>query len=275
MLDRILNIDRRFIFLAVFIGVTGPLLVGFYLPVKPTPNVRSIYEKIESLDPAKGHTVFISFDFGPSTITELEPMCTALLRHCFRRGLRVVGVTLIAEGVGIAQKLLDDTAREFGKVYGRDYVFLGFRAGGQVVILSMGLDLQDTFRTDVQGNDIKSLAITRNLTSLRDMDYVIDIAAGTPGVDEWIQYGQERYRFPLGAGCTAVMAPDFFPYLQANQLNGMMGGLAGAAEYETLIGRQDKAVAGMRPQSFAHVVVIIFILFGNAAYFHQRRSKPS
>ncbi len=270
-LDRLLNIDRRYIFIAIFVGVLLPLLIGFHLPVKPTQNVRSIYETIEQLD--GDETVFISFDFGPSTITELDPMARAVLRHCFRRSIRVIGVTLIAEGVGIAQNLLDETAAEFGSQYGRDYVFLGYKAGLQVLILNMGQDLHGTFPTDVKGNAIESMRVTRNIKSLRDVDYVIDIASGYPGVDEWIQYGQERYRFPFAAGCTAVMAPDFFPFLQANQMNGLMAGLAGGAEYEMLIGRPGKAVAGMRPQSIGHLVIILFIVFGNVAYFVTRQGR--
>lgn len=272
-MDRLLNIDRRYIFIAVFVGVVLPLLIGFDLPIKPTKNVRAMYDTIEELNPDDGDTVFISFDFGPSTITEMEPMARALLRHCFRRGIRVIGVTLIAEGVGIAQNLLDDTAAEFGSQYGRDYVFLGFKAGNEVLILNMGQDLPGTFPTDIKGNALESLAVTRDIKSLRDMDYVIDIASGYPGVDEWIQFGQERYRFPFAAGCTAVMAPDFFPFLQAEQMNGLMAGLGGGAEYETLIGRPDKAVAGMRPQSVGHLVIIMFILFGNVAYFAGKKNR--
>ena len=272
-MTRLLNIDRRYIFLAVFVGVTLPLLIGFTLPVKPTRNVRGIYDTIEHLDPLGDDTVFISLDFGPSTITEMDPMARALLRHCFRRGLRVIGVTLVAEGVGIAQRLLDETAAEYGRQYGTDYVFLGFKAGYEVLILNMGQALHGPFPNDIKGNAIESMTVTRNIKSLRDVSYVVDIASGYPGVEEWIQFGQERYRFPFAAGCTAVMAPDFFPFLQARQMNGLMAGLGGGAEYETLIDRQDKAVAGMRPQSVGHVVIILFILFGNVVYFLEKRER--
>ena len=54
------------------------------------------------------------------------------------------------------------------------------------------------------------------------------------------------------------------------QLKGLLGGLAGAAEYEHLINRPDQAMAGMRPQSVGHIVIIGFILFGNLAYFLGR-----
>lgn len=269
------NIDRRWIFLAVFISVLVPLLVGFHLPVKASPNVRAIYTSIDALDAKAGDTVLMSFDFGPSTLTELQPMAKAVLRHCFRKKLKVVGVTLLPEGVGIAETILSDVAAEFGATYGEDYIFLGYKAGNEVLILNMGEELRAAFSTDVRGTPLDDLTVTRPLRSLGDMAYVLDISAGYPGVEEWIQYGQERYRFKLGAGCTAVMAPDFFPFLQSGQLDGLLGGLAGAAEYETLIGQPDAAVSGMRPQSVGHVVIILFILFGNVAYFASRRGGGS
>ena len=271
MMKRLLNIDRRLVYLSIFLAVGLPLVIDFELPIKATPNVRSVYDTIERLE--KGHaTVLISFDYGPSSQPELQPMALAILRHCFSRGVRVVGVTLVTEAVGLAQQAFETAAGEFGKEYGRDYAFLGFKAGGPILVLNLGQDLPGTFRQDIRGNETSEMEVTRDIRSLKDFDYVVDLAAGYPGVEEWIAYGQERYRFPLGAGCTAVMAPDFFPFLQSKQLNGLIGGLAGAAEYESLIGRKGLAASGMRPQSVAHVVIIAFILLGNGVYFLHRRS---
>ena len=41
------------------------------------------------------------------------------------------------------------------------------------------------------------------------------------------------------------MAPDLYPFLDSGQLKGLLGGLAGAAEYETLIDRSGQATKGM------------------------------
>ena len=268
MIDRLLNMDRRIVYLIIFVGITLGLLIEFRLPVRATPNVRAVYDGIESL--REGSTVLISFDFGPSTVTELGPMSRAVLHHCFDRKLRVIAVTLVAEGLGITQSILEEVAAEHGAKYGDDFVFLGYKAGGEIVILGMGQDLRRTFDRDVHGNALAEMRVTRSITSLRDMSYVIDLAAGSPGVDEWLQYGQERYGFPFSAGVTAVMAPDYFPFLQSGQMQGLLGGLAGAAEYEHLIGREGRAISGMRPQSVGHVIIIVLILFGNLAFFLGR-----
>ncbi len=273
-MERLLNIDRRIVYLTIFLGVCLPFLVSFVeLPVTITTDVQRIHDTIEGLD--EHATVMVSFDYGPSSKPELQPMALAILRHCFSRNLKVVGVTLVTEGVGLANAAMETAASEFGKEYGKDYTFLGFKAGGAILVLNLGQDLQGTFKEDFRGTPTNEMAVTKSMGSLKDFDYVIDLAAGFPGIEEWIAYGQERYRFTLGAGCTAVMAPDFYPFLQSGQLNGLIGGLAGAAEYETLIDRKAKAMGGMQAQSVAHLIIIAFILLGNSVYFLTRPPRKN
>ena len=74
-------------------------------------------------------------------------------------------------------------------------------------------------------------------------------------------------------GTTAVMAPDAYPYLQSKQIEGLVGGLKGAAEYETLIGYPGLGTRGMPAQEWAHVLVIFFIIIGNLGYYFGRRRR--
>ena len=66
------------------------------------------------------------------------------------------------------------------------------------------------------------------------------------------------------------MASDAYPYLNAGQLEGLLGGLSGAAEYEKLIGVPGTATIGMDAQSIAHILIILLIALGNIAYFATR-----
>src|SRR5947208_988685 len=70
---------------------------------------------------------------------------------------------------------------------------------------------------------------------------------------------------------TALSAPEYYPYLQAGQLLGLLGGMAGAAEYEKLRGEKGAATRGMDAQSMAHVFVAVMILAGNAVLWSRRR----
>ena len=267
MKEILLNLDRRVVFLFVFLGVAIPLLIPFRLPIKATPNVRAVYDTIEEIAASEGGTALISFDYGPSAMPELQPMALAILRHCFQRGVKVVVMNLWPQGVGLAQQALEEMSTELGRTYGEDYVFLGYKTGMGSLVINMGQDFHNAFPRDLQGNRTDSLAVTQGIASLGDFDFVICLAAGNTPDAVWIPFGQEKHRFPFAAGCTAVMAPDMFPFLQSKQMDGMIGGLAGAAEYETLVQAPGSATEGMKPQSIAHLVIILFIVLGNLMYF--------
>lgn len=270
-MQRLMNIDRRIIFVLVFLGVAIPLLVDFYLPIKPTSTVQAVYDEIERVAAIDEGTVLLSFSYGASTEPEMQPMARSLVRHCFSRDIKVVAICLWPEAPGLAQEVLQTTAAEFGKTYGVDYAFMGYKPGNYSVILNMGQDFHDAFPRDAWGARSNTVPLTRDIRSLRDFDFVIDLAAGDSIEFWWIPFGQEKFGFPFAGGCTAVMAPDLFPFLQSRQLVGLIGGLAGAAEYEILMNRRDSATEAMRAQSITHLIIIAFILFGNAVFFLTRR----
>ena len=263
-MERFLNIDRRIIFAAVALAVIGSLLVDFSLPVPATPPVQKIFDKIESMPP--GAHFLLSFDYDPSSKEELQPMALALLHHCFRRGVKVIGMTHNPGGTGLAEQALNSTASIYQRKYKEDYVFLGYKPGGASLVINMGEDIHTAFLKDFYGNDTTTLPALQGVESLRDIDYLVDLAAGVT-IETWIAFGKEKYQFEMGAGCTAVIGPEMYPFLDSRQINGLMAGLKGAAEYEVLVERKAQAFEGMRPQSVTHCLVILFVLFGNVAFF--------
>jgi len=266
----LLNLDRRIIFLCVFLGVAIPLLVPFALPVRITEPVRAIHAQIERVA-EQGGVVLMSFDYGPGSEAEVQPMAKAVLRHCFKRKVKVVAICLWPDAPGLAQAAIELAAGEFGARYGQDYVYMGYKPGAYSVVLNMGQEFRSAFPQDTRGTPADSLEVLKGVRALSDFSFVFDLAAGNSIDQWWIPYGQEKYKFPLGVGCTAVMAPDMFPFLQSGQLVGLIGGLAGAAEYEALLGIPGSATAGMQAQSITHLVIIAFILLGNLLYFLSRR----
>jgi hypothetical protein len=102
---------------------------------------------------------------------------------------------------------------------------------------------------------------------------IVSISAGYPGTKEWVQQVQARFHIAMVSGCTAVSAPEYYPYLQSGQLQGLLGGMAGAAEYEKARGEKGTATKGMDAQSMAHVFVAFMILLGNVVQWTKRRSQ--
>lgn len=272
MKEFLINIDRRVIFIFVALGVILPSLAAVKLPIPITNHVQAIYDTIEEVGDKKG-TILISFDYGPGSMPEIQPMVISILRHSFRKNVKVIGMSHWPTAVGLAQQAFETISKELGATYGEDYAYLGYKPGGGSLVINMGRDFHGAFPKDLQGNNTTDLAVSKDINGLADFDYVLCLAAGNTPDGIWIPFGQERYKFKFGLGCTAVMAPDQYPYLQSGQLTGLMGGLAGAAEYETLINTPGKAISGMGAQSFVHLIIILFIVLGNVMYFLYGRQK--
>ena len=267
-----MNMDRRIIFLLVGLSVVLPLLLGpFNLPVEISEEVKPIYDTIESLP--EGSIILVSMDFDPASKPELYPMTLSIMRHAFRRNIRVVGMNLWFTGIGMSEQLMAQAAQEYHKEYGKDYAYLGWMPGAVNVIIGMGQDLFKTFPRDHYKNDTASLSVLEGVSSLRDIDYMVDMAAGDPGIETWIIYGREKYKFEMGGGCTAVSAPGMYVYLQSGQINGLIGGMRGAAEYEALLKKPDTATIGMDAQSVTHFLIIGLILMSNIFYLMTRKEE--
>ena len=170
-LHKLAKIDRRIIFVVVVIAVSIPIFFPLNLPVSETKEVRGVYDVIDKLPP--GSAVMIAFDYEPAATPELDPMAIAILRHCFSRNLRVIATTLYTSGSGIAERLLTQVGKEYGKVKGKDYVHLGYKAGGYAVVIGLGTDLQKTFPKDYYGESIDNLEVLKGIKSLKDILYLI------------------------------------------------------------------------------------------------------
>ena len=127
MLEKLMNIDRKIIFILVALTVIIPTLIPVRLPTAVSEPTQKLYDYIDALPP--GSTIIIAFDYGPSSLAEPEPMAKAVLQHCFNKDVRVIGMTLYPNTPTLAHRLMRKIAVENGATYGENYVFLGYRPG--------------------------------------------------------------------------------------------------------------------------------------------------
>ena len=286
-LDRLASLDRRIIYTVIGLSVLFPILVPLGLPVTVTPSTRLSFDAIEALPP--GSRVLVSFDYGPSTAPENDPMAAAVLRHCFKRDLRVVSIALYPlGGDAVDRQEMDLVAREFPEKKDTiDFVNLGYKDGGQAPMKKMGDDIPGTYPTDAAGRPYKDLPILQGVTGYRDFKLGVTFATGIIG-EWWANLVNAQFKLPIVIGPTAVSAPKYFAYLNSGNAVGLIGGLKGASEYEKLL--VDKypdlaplykkpgvytATKGMEAQNMAHVLIVGFILFGNAIFLIEKRRRSA
>jgi hypothetical protein len=280
-----MQIDRRIIYLFMAVVIAIPLLIPMTLPMVIQKPTQRFFDTIEEIDPNR-HVLMISTDYVPQTEAENQPMTVALLRHAFERRLRVLIISLYVESTGLAADAMWKTMEEFNArattgadsiLYGRDVVFLGWQPPPIIPILSMGESISGIYPVDyINGEVTDSLAVMEGVKNYNDVGIVCSVSGGSAPL--WfVQFAQPKFGVKVGAGVTAVSAPDFYPYFETGQFSGMMGGMKGAAEYEALVerkyqsGGRQRATEGMGAQSAAHLLIIAFVVLGNVAYFASRK----
>jgi hypothetical protein len=269
-------VGRRVVFLFVGIAVVLPFFMKIHQPIRVSPEVQTVYDSTANLRP--GSKVLVSFDYDPASAPELQPMAESYFRLCLERDLKIIIIGLWPQGPQQAELALQIALSDSSIVKkklerGIDYVNLGFQTGNEFVIQRMGTDFRMMFPRDTRNIPYDSIPLLRDVRNFSNIDYSFNLSAGYPGTVEWIQVAVDRYGLRLGAGNTGVQATGMYPYLRSGQLKGLLGGLSGAAEFEKATGKEGSATFYMLPQSFSHVIVIAFIIIGNAAYFLGEKTK--
>ncbi|MFA0765139.1 MAG: hypothetical protein BDTLLHRC_000092 [Candidatus Fervidibacter sp.] len=268
-LVRFQDIDRRYIYLAVAAALTLPIVLQLRMPQIPTPPTQAAFKAVENVPDEK--VVLIAADFDTGTVGENGPQLRAVLEHLMRRKKKFVILSLIApQGVTIAELYARTIGEKYGYKYGRDYVNLGYLPGGAPTLERMGRSVWETFPTDTKRIPLSELPMMRQVRSAQDISLVA-IFTGSGVLPYYVQTFWAQFKVPLIEGCTGIIVPELFPYMEAKQLVGILPGLKGAAEYEALLQQNGLGMRGMVAQSVAHALVIILILLGNLGMWLSRR----
>ncbi len=282
--DRVMLLDRRWVFLVLAVVVVSTYYIPMNVPVPASREVQTIFDAIEGLE--EGQKILLAIDYDPNALAELHPMTYVIMEQCFRKKVGVIITSLSQNGPGMAEQaildIVDSTAlpktyngvsypgREI--VNGVDYAFLGYRAYFELVITGMGQNFRTFFSRDYYDVLLDSLPIMKDVQNYDDIEMVIDIS-GSNVVDAWIKYAAARYDVKLALGLTGVMTADYYPYLGSGRVFGLMGGLLGAAEYERLADNPGLAMDGMKVQVWAHLTIIAFIIIANIGYFGSHKKR--
>ncbi len=264
------KVDRRWIFLVLAIAVFIPIIKPIGMPIRATKTTKVVFNTIENLP--ENSKVLVSIEYSPSTKPENHPMTISILRHLFRNNHKVFVTCLWPDGQFMAQDALKQvTEEEIGKVYGEDYVFLGFRPGNEAVVKGIVSNIRKLYTVDVYQTKIDEIPLMDGIKNFKDFAFLFSCSAGYPGTVEWVQYAADPTGVPMSSGVTSIQVNEVMPYVQSGQMKGVLAGMPGAAEYEALMGQKGFATSGMDAQSIAHLVIVLFIILGNAAFFIERK----
>lgn len=264
------------------LAVALPILLGIGSDETPSPPTKRLFDRIEELK--EGSNILLSVDYDPNSAAELTPMALAFTRHCCLRQHRIYFVTIWGTALPVIDGLIKEVVQaEFSSgthpyKYGQDYVNLGYLPGEAVAISQLSSDIRKARSQDVQGTSLNEIPMMRDVVNVKDMQLILNASGGFPGAKEWVQYAATPNNVPLAAGCTGVQSTQMFPYYP-NQLVGLVAGIRGANEYETMLAARYPAYSVMSkrpasrrggPQRWAHRLMITLIVLGNGIHLANR-----
>jgi hypothetical protein len=177
--------------------------------------------------------------------------------------------------IPIGEDVMQRVAGRTGAAYGEDYVYLGFKPELRALIISFSEAIGKAFPEDFYGTTLNKIALMGSITSLNDLTLIVSITADDVSL-EWLLTANTRFDMPVIMGIAAHFYPSMTPYIDSEQILGALGGMKGASEYEKIL--MDKGVTrstgaatlGMTTQTFVHLLIILFMILGNAGYLASR-----
>jgi len=127
------------------------------------------------------------------------------------------------------------------------------------------------FGRDVFGTNLSQIPVFKGVKSLENIKLLVEFTGLTGVFDTYVQFFQKEGYVPLfGHGCTSITVPEAYIYLDSNQLQGLLDGIAGAAWYSELLSKHyperepDTALlVNNTALGVAHLVIIFLIIIGN------------
>jgi hypothetical protein len=281
LIVRAQRIDRRILYLLLALCIAVPIAVDVPQP-RPVvmPETQSLYNTIESIakDPVESKKLaIVCTNYSGGTLAENQTQNEAIVRHLMRLKLKfAVFAFATPQGRELGRAVADKLAEEYKYVYGSDYVDLGFCPPDAIEVRLKAAvdDLPGAFEKDSAGAALTSLPIMAQVKTVNDINLIVEVTPSET-LPPWLQFFQRAGEKPIPTVyCpTAVMGPEKYPLLKSGQLQGMMLGLRGASEYETLLGVDGFGHRGGASLSLSHLLIILLILLGNLGMFAERRLR--
>ncbi len=268
--EKLANVDRRVFYWILFVALMVPFLAPIGFPLSVADNTQDLYEGITGDRVAPGDVWIINFGYGVSAWPECHPGVTVVTKALFREDAKIIFMGPHYDVELTMNKLLDTASEDFaGKVYGEDYVFLGYITGGEAAITQLAGDMRSVYPTDHDGTDLDDIPMMADVNQWQDISGVLSSDTGDWG-SYFLRQWQEPHGTPLAQIGIAMLGSTGIPYWLAGNYFGMSVGSRGGAELELIIGELGEATTAMDSISVSHLLIVIAVILANITVLTER-----
>lgn len=264
------HIPREILYLLIIISMIVPLLRPMGLPITISPQTRSLFDSLNTLEPADVMLEFV--DWSAGSMSFHQPGCIAVSFQAVKRGAKLVFLSTSTEGPLMYELMLEKFQSVFDEadyVYGEDYVYLGYVAGEETARAAIASDIRTAFSSDYYGTSLDEIPLMQRVHNYADYSMIISYTMGSP--ESFVRQFNTQYGVITHIHCGEMMTPTILPFWASGQITGLLNGGVGAAEMEVLVKRPGDAVKLTDVYSFSNILVFVFLIIGNIGFIMQRR----
>ena len=269
--EKLVSLPREWVMALVLISMIIPALNPLGLPLMVGSMSKAWYRTID--EAPEGSVILFDIGFGSGGYPSLGPGTIAAFHQMFEKGHKIIMMATALEGSMMYPLIMDSVKPEqnYDAVYGEDWMFFGYIAGGQTAMAGILGDIRALTSIDFEGNDVDTLPIMDGVNSADDFDIVAYVTTSGDIAEGWVYQAYSQYNRPVLGGMLSMMTTSMKPYYDTGQILGLMDGIKGAADLEFLTGHPGDAIISSDILSFSQTLVLIFIALGNIAYWMQKQ----
>lgn len=255
--EKLQSLPRQVLYLLLIIVASASILISYkfsiVIPSKPDDTVKDFFAGVMQLKP--GDVVFVESDVTSSTRGESFGQLEALMRIIIRKGAKFAVYTLAdAQAPPVAEKIINRIIAEEkgpdGRTYERwnDWISMGYFPSAEGTAKSFMTNLRGILESvkDLKpgsgATPVLQSPVLQNIKSLNDLALYINVT-GSKTLDILVErlkfqpskFGDAQLPTRMAGMCTGVMGPEAKNFYKGKQIFGLVIGLNGVVELETLM----------------------------------------
>jgi hypothetical protein len=277
LLQKLLDLDQRIIYLMLFIALAFPILNPIILPMEIQAYSQQAFDFADEI-PADS-LVLVEGGLLAATYPQGGPGRGVQIVHMLEND-----VNLVFFSIGTEQNVWTMTAIEtaleklpvgVSAEEGVDWVHLGYVPGSESGVAAFANDIRSVISADYNGNPIDSIPMMEGVNDATAFSAVLWWGGSEGSIPYGIRQFVTAYDIPMTGMCTTNEVSNYSPYIDSGQLQGLIGGVRGSAEYEYLMDMPGLALGQAMATNFGGLLWTILVILGNLFYFIARKEEES
>jgi len=267
--EKLRTIPDGYLALLSFLCMLIPILHPLGMPLTISETTKGFYNTLVNLP--EGSIVMVEGAGSLSNWDEFEASMLATYKLLFSLPVKILSWGPNTDGPIITDMLMKkiEPEKNFGKVYGRDYLILGYIPGGEMAIAAIAADTHGVATKDFYGNDLSQYPLWDECRNADSYAIIISTSTSCLNMDmqvrQWYSIHGKKI-LEINMACCSPMSVVYFPDIMPGGLWGAKGG----TELEVLSGFPGPGARLSDASNLGVMPFLLFLVLANIGYLGSK-----